>query len=75
MLKQVSLNSGQKNLFTSTLSAAPMQLMLEDNEFNTKCLLLKLYGDVSAIKKKRIPMEMEDIGRSENKSTTHFGRR
>ena len=37
----------------------------EDNEFKSKCLLLQLYGDVAAIKKKRRPMEMEDIGRSE----------
>ena len=30
--------------------------------------LSKLYGDVAAIKKKRRPMEMEDIGRSEDQS-------
>ena len=40
----------------------------EDNEFKSKCLLLQLYGDVAAIKKKRRPMEMEDIGRSEDQS-------
>ena len=40
----------------------------EDKEFKTDCLLLKLYGDVAAIKKKRRPMEMEDIGRSEDQS-------
>ena len=34
----------------------------------SKCLLLQLYGDVAAIKKKRRPMEMEDIGRSEDRS-------
>ena len=42
----------------------------EDKEFKTDCLLLKLYGDVAAIKKKRRPMEMEDIGRSEDQSVT-----
>ena len=40
----------------------------EDKELKTDCLLLKLYGDVAAIKKKRRPMEMEDIGRSEDQS-------
>ena len=40
----------------------------EDSEFKSDCLLLKLYGDVAAIKKKRRPMEMEDIGRSEDQS-------
>ena len=40
----------------------------EDDEFKSKCLLLKLYGDVAAIKKKRRPMEMEDIGKSEDQS-------
>ena len=40
----------------------------EDIEFKSDCLLLKLYGDVAAIKKKRRPMEMEDIGRSEDQS-------
>ena len=40
----------------------------EDKEFKCDCLLLKLYGDVAAIKKKRRPMEMEDIGRSEDQS-------
>ena len=40
----------------------------EDNELKSKCLLLQLYGDVAAIKNKRRPMEMEDIGRSEDQS-------
>ena len=40
----------------------------EDDEFKSKCLLLQLYGDVAAIKKKRRPMEMEDIGKSEDQS-------
>ena len=40
----------------------------EDNEMKTDCLLLKLYGDVAAIEKKRRPMEMADIGRSEDQS-------
>ena len=40
----------------------------EDKEMKTDCLLLKLYGDVAAIKKKRRPMEMEEIGRSEDQS-------
>ena len=40
----------------------------EDKKFKTDCLLLKLYGDVAAIKKKRRPMEMKDIGRSEDQS-------
>ena len=38
----------------------------EDKEFKSDCLFMQLYGDVAAIKKKRRPMEMEDIGRSEN---------
>ena len=33
-----------------------------------QCLLLQLHGDVVAIKKKRRPMEMEDIGISEDHS-------
>ena len=40
----------------------------EDDELKSKCLLLQLYGDVAAIKKKRRPMEMEDIGRREDQS-------
>ena len=40
----------------------------EEEEVKCKCLLLQLYGDVAAIKKKRKPMEMEDIGRSEDQS-------
>ena len=40
----------------------------EDDELKSKCLLLQLYGDVAAIKKKRRPMEMEDIGRRKNQS-------
>ena len=40
----------------------------EGNELKSKCLLLQLYGDIAAIKKTRRPMEMEDIGRSEDQS-------
>ena len=40
----------------------------EDDELKNKCLLLQLYGDVAAIKNKRRPMEMEDIGRREDQS-------
>ena len=40
----------------------------EDDEVKSKCLLLQLYGDVAAIKKKRRPTEMEDIGRREDQS-------
>ena len=40
----------------------------EDDEMKSNCLLLQLYGDVAAIKKKRRPMEMEDIGRREDQS-------
>ena len=40
----------------------------DDDELKSKCLLLQLYGDVAAIKKKRRPMEMEDIGRREDQS-------
>ena len=40
----------------------------EDDVLKSKCLLLQLYGDVAAIKKKRTPMEMEDIGRREDQS-------
>ena len=43
----------------------------EDDELKSKCLLLQLYGDVAAIKKKRRPMEMEDIGRREDQSVAH----
>ena len=43
----------------------------EDDEFKSECLLLQLYGDVSTIKNKRRPMEMEDIGRSEE-SVVHI---
>ena len=40
----------------------------EDDVLKSKCLLLQLYGDAAAIKKKRRPMEMEDIGRREDQS-------
>ena len=40
----------------------------EDDELQSKCLLLQLYGDVAAIKKKRRTMEMDDIGRREDQS-------
>ena len=40
----------------------------KDDEFKSECLLLKLYGDISTIKNKRRPIEMEDIGRSEDQS-------
>ena len=39
-----------------------------DNEFKSKCLLLQLYGDIAAIKKKKRTIEMEDIGKSEGQS-------
>ena len=41
----------------------------EEEEVKSQCLLLQLHGDVAAIKKKRRPMEMEDIGISEDHST------
>ena len=34
----------------------------EDKEFKSDCLLLMLNGDVTELKKKRMPMKMEDIG-------------
>ena len=40
----------------------------EEEEVKSQCLLLQLHGDVAAIKKKRRPMEMEDIGISEDQS-------
>ena len=40
----------------------------EEEEVKSQCLLLHLHGDVAAIKKKRRPMEMEDIGISEDQS-------
>ena len=40
----------------------------EEEEDKSKSHLLQLYGDVAAIKKKRRPMEMEDIGRREDQS-------
>ena len=40
----------------------------EEEEVKSQCLLLRLHGDVAAIKKKRRPMEMEDIGISEDQS-------
>ena len=40
----------------------------EDDKFKSKCLLLQLYGDIATLKKKKRPMEMEDIGRSEDQS-------
>ena len=40
----------------------------EEEEVKIQCLLLQLHGDVATIKKKRRPMEMEDIGFSKDKS-------
>ena len=40
----------------------------EEKEVKSQCLSLQLHGDVAAIKKKRRPMEMEDIGISEDQS-------
>ena len=40
----------------------------EEEEVKSQCLLLQLHGDVAAIKKKRRPIEMEDIGISEDQS-------
>ena len=37
----------------------------QDGDFKSDCLWLQLYGDVGTMQKKR-PMEMEDIGRSED---------
>ena len=34
----------------------------EDKEFKSACLLLMLNGEVTELKKKRMPMKMEDIG-------------
>ena len=39
-----------------------------EDELKSECLLLQLYGDVAAIKKKKKPMKMEDIGTSEDQS-------
>ena len=40
----------------------------EEEEVKSQCLLLQLRGDVAAIRKKRRPMEMEDIGISKDQS-------
>ena len=40
----------------------------EEEEVKSQCLLLQLRGDIAAIRKKRIPMEMEDVGISKNQS-------
>ena len=40
----------------------------EEEEVKSQCLLLQLHEDVAAIKKKRRPMEMEDIGIREDQS-------
>ena len=40
----------------------------KNSELKSECLLLQLYGDIAAIKMKKRPMEMEDIGRSEDQS-------
>ena len=37
----------------------------EESDIKRECLLLQLHGDVVAIKNKRKPIKMEDIGRSE----------
>ena len=42
----------------------------EEEEVKSQCLLLQLRGDVAAIRKKRIPMEMEDVGISKDQSTS-----
>ena len=38
----------------------------QDDEFKSKSLLLQLYGDIATIKNRRRPMEMDDIGISED---------
>ena len=40
----------------------------QDDEFKSECLLLQLYGDIATLKMKKRPMEMEDIGTSEDQS-------
>ena len=40
----------------------------QDMEFKSECLLSLLHGDVAALKKKKRPMEMEEIGRGEGQS-------
>ena len=40
----------------------------EEEEVKSQCPLLQLHGDIAAIKKKRRPIEMEDIGISEDQS-------
>ena len=40
----------------------------EEEEVKSQCLLLQLRGDVAAIRKKRRPMGMEDVGISKNQS-------
>ena len=41
---------------------------VEESNIKCECLLLQLHGDVVAIKNKRKPIQMEDIGRSEGQS-------
>ena len=40
----------------------------QDMEFKSECQLSLLHGDVAALKKKKRPMEMEEIGRGEGQS-------
>ena len=68
ILKEKVLKVRPKEFIHLNLVSNETQEEEEDNEFKSKCLLLQLYGDVAAIKKKRRPMEMEDIGRSEDQS-------
>ena len=42
--------------------------MEQDDELKSECLLVQLYGDIAAIKMKKRPMKIEDIGTSEDQS-------
>ena len=68
MLKKRTLKVRPKEFIHLNLVSKETQEEEEDDDLNSKCLSLQLQGDVAAIKKRRRPMEMEDIGRSENQS-------
>ena len=50
------------------LNLVSNEVQEEEEEHVKFCRMLQLHGDVAAIKKKRRPMEMEDIGRREDQS-------
>ena len=68
ILKEKVLKVRPKEFIHLNLVSNAAQEEEEEEEVKSQCLLLQLHGDVAAIKKKRRPMEMEDIGISEDQS-------